>query len=530
MKRRLSVILSIILILNLFVFDIPVKADVPVPGYSELKELQQDIENGDNRTLNGIWKVLQPIGNAVGVIMNPIQTIEFIRDIVDPVGSSLPDYPSNGSNDDKANYISNYLIDNTTINDNSRNYTLNQNAKNLINSINQRYIDKVGLIYCHSFDINDAPGKFANRDLYLNTINLIKANPHKLAFINTKTSSYWVSFVTDNDLMLIYSQDYTYNGVHYPKVSFYSASNWNQVNLYNKYPTFKYDNTNNVYVQATDYQAPTNKLVALTGGLPILGFNSTFSNYGYFVSVSGDQIIPVYASTSVAQSESVGHKSYYVNNTVNNNFKNSTGDYTVNNDNSNHATYRNVTNYVDNSITNTGKEPSPNEIEIYIENVLPNNPTPTPTSIPDNPSGGLGSSVSGNSGGTASASATANNSGVNVTVNNNHNINFNVPGLSGNGTGSGSVSGNGNGSSNIFDWISDIGSVIGDFIKNVGELIADVVKGITETITTILADIPNIISVLVEFVYGGLPDELKAIVTLGITTVIFVGVIKMMRK
>ena len=71
---------------------------------------------------------------------------------------------------------------------------------------------------------------------------------------------------------------------------------------------------------------------------------------------------------------------------------------------------------------------------------------------------------------------------------------------------------------------------IGDFIKNVGQLLADVIKGISETITTVLSTLPNLLSGLVEFVYAGLPDELKALVTLGLTAVVLVSVIKILRK
>lgn len=181
----------------------------------------------------------------------------------------------------------------------------------------------------------------------------------------------------------------------------------------------------------------------------------------------------------------------------------------------NSITYSDVYNYITSNYDySTNTYPSPTETNNYID------------SFNDN-SNQNNNNNNGGSGGSGSVSNTNTNNN-NPVFNNNPNININlgIPTISGN-----TVSGNGSGGSGgVFDWISKIGSVIGDFIKNVGELLADVIKGISETITTVMEDVPTILSTIVNFVYGGLPDELKALVTLGLTCVVLVSVIKILRK
>lgn len=513
MKRYISIFCILTLILNIFIFLIPVKADgIPAPGYTELKEIQQDIENGDNRTLQDIWNTLQPIGSAIGVVMNPVQTIEFIRDIVDPVAETLPNYPTDGTQVEKDNFVSDYLINNTTINDSSKNYTLNQNARNLVNGVINNFISETGTYYVYSKELTGNAGIFPSTEAY---------QAFKQLCENYQTGNI-VTWQKQYNRALIISLSnnscvhYGYGGGDCDVINVYNNSNWQTISG----RIFDYDSVNKYYYDTGNTEWANPYMQKTQAG-------KAWNEYYWYgarmcFTFGGVHRYLVYKTLSSLQSSNVGEAPYYYNNTVNTNYNNTTGDFTVTTDNSNHATYSGVIEYNQQYYDDHSYYPTIENIENYIENVSSPTPTPTPTPTltPDNPSGG----------GNASASATANNSGVNVTVNNNHNISFNVPGLSGNGIGNGTVSGNGTGTGGIFDWISDIGGVIGEFIKNVGSLIADVIKGITETITTILADIPNIISVLVEFVYGGLPDELKAIVTLGITTVIFVGVIKMMRK
>ena len=265
-------------------------------------------------------------------------------------------------------------------------------------------------------------------------------------------------------------------------------------------------------------------------------FNMQSGGAAYPVSYGKTRIYKLYDSIDVYKSESLGESKYYINTTTYNNYKNSSGDYIVNNDNSNHATYGDVQTYIDDYHTENNVYPTPTQIEIYIEQVPAPTPTPTPTPTPDNPSGGGSGSSSTVSGGNASATATANggtasanNEGINITINNNHNINLGGgSGLSGN-----TVSGNGSGSSGgiggIFDFLSQIGDFLGSLIKNIGNVLADIVTGIGSVVSSLLEVIPTVFNDFLGGVLGWLPPELRALVTLSISAMIIVGLIKLFR-
>lgn len=226
----------------------------------------------------------------------------------------------------------------------------------------------------------------------------------------------------------------------------------------------------------------------------------------------------VFDSLNELKNYSRGVLPFYTNNTVYNTWDNSTGDYTVTTDNSNKASYGDITNYINSFNSENGYNPSPNDINVFIETYDPTI-TPTPTPNPNNPSGGGGS-----------ATATANNEGINVNVYNNHTINFGGGGsVSGNGTVSGNEIQDGGGVGNIFSFLSQIGDVLGSLIKNVGHVLAELVSGISETISALLEGIPTVFGDFMGALLGWLPEELRALITLGISAMIIVGVIKLFR-
>lgn len=267
----------------------------------------------------------------------------------------------------------------------------------------------------------------------------------------------------------------------------------------------------------------------------------TFSNILYS-SVSGNTLKPssdgytyscygacgnsfyVYYSTSAVQT-SPAQPYYYTKDSYNENItKDSYNTTTTSIDGS--LSYGDITNYINiYKENNDGNDPSPIDVNIYIETYIPPTPEPTPTPTPS-----TGTTISSNGvnvyiNNNPTASNTNNNSYTDNSTNNyttNNNFDFSSLGLSGN-----TVSGNGSGGSGgIFDWLGSVGKTLGNLIKGLGELISNLLEGIVETVTTVLSSLPNILTPLIEFVFGGLPEELQAMITLGITCVIMVAVIK----
>ena len=300
MKRFISIFCIFILFVNLFAFPITVKADsIPVPGYSELKDIQHDIENGDNRTLQDIWKVLQPIGQAVGVIMNPVQTIEFIRDIVDPVSEGMDGYPTNGTDTEKANYVSNYLNNNITINDSSKNYTLTGNSRAYIDSIISKYRENVGMEYGFSVPTMYNISNISNGDLYnaiRSTLNSVEDGKlATLVYSSYNSQSTYYIIVYTYDLIGLVA-----NGVGSGQLSrfttckVYSWSNWEQVtssNLTRYADVYKYDSNSKSFNQ-------------ITSGIPSLGSWSSVALCG---SPNYSNLNPYYCNNPTAWNSTESH-------------------------------------------------------------------------------------------------------------------------------------------------------------------------------------------------------------------------------
>lgn len=149
---------------------------------------------------------------------------------------------------------------------------------------------------------------------------------------------------------------------------------------------------------------------------------------------------------------------------------------TIDNSNSNNLTFGDITNYINSYNTENGSNPTPQQINIYIENNK------------DSGSGGGGSG--GDSGG-----------------------------------GSG---GSGDGSS-IWDFLSRLGEVLGGLIKNLGNMLTSLIDSIVTIINDVIGKIPQVFNGLLEVVFGGLPEDMRGIIILGITVMVVYGIIKVIR-
>lgn len=230
---------------------------------------------------------------------------------------------------------------------------------------------------------------------------------------------------------------------------------------------YVYDSTNHVYNESVSSN------VNSTGA----GLQKTTGNqmgaYGIFLSSTDYNQVLVFDTLVALKNYSVGNKPYYESDKWNS-YKNNSDNYTVDSSNSNNVTYGDVTNYVNNYYGQNGEYPSNPVINVYIEN--------------------------------------------------------NVPSGNGGDNGGGSGGSGGSGDLGIFDFLSRIGEVLGNLIKNLGNVLAELIEGISETITTLFESIPTVFSTFLQGVVGWLPPELLALLTLSISAMVIVGLIKMFRS
>lgn len=400
--------------------------------------------------------------------------------------------------------------------------TYNNNSRSMLNLFINETLNTSPSFYVYSYVVNTSATSFPEGTLYnaLKTV-LDTTDKNYINILYQYNNNYYLLTSNNTDIGFVYFSSWNNN----PRVKFYSYSSWDQISYFDKsiFTQYKYvsgsfvENTDNLTLQNNS----SNPVLSMIANSTVSGLGNGWDGIAYFVNRDSSHIFKVFRSYDDFRASSVGQSSFYVNNSVYNDWSTSTGDYTVTTDNSNKASYGDITSYIDSFNTENGRYPSDQEIFHWIEDYTPTvNPTPTPD--PDNPSG-TGSFVNNNN-----PSITNN-----PTFNNNPNINITLfPSVSDNGLNGGTVSGNGGQGSigNIFEWIGNLGNVIANLIKNVGEMIVNAFQGVIEAVTTILNGIPNILTPIIEFVFGGLPDELQALISLGITCIIFVGIIKVIKR
>lgn len=170
---------------------------------------------------------------------------------------------------------------------------------------------------------------------------------------------------------------------------------------------------------------------------------------------------------------------YYYNREVWQDFSTSSGDYTFTPTNINTVTYGDISDYVDNSYTDNSYYPDMSQINNWIENTNTDNIT--------NNGGGSG----GENGGDDSGSGT---------------------------------SGDG-----IFDFLSDLGGVLGNLIKNLGQAITNIIKGVADLVESIVTDLPTVFFDFIGAIFGWLPDEWVMLLSLSLACMLIWGIVKVIR-
>lgn len=429
------------------------------------------------------------------------------------------------------NKIAEYLVNNITINENDNSVTYNDNSREFLLSIVNEFLEENRYYYVYSNDIQYMEITSEGKRTLQQLVTSYQDNYD--CFIGYESSNFHFWAVPKDAVSYIYTGT-AYSGLTVVAKAYNSQTyHWNATKIEGliKYtvsgsgtatqvdvPSYSNSNsdhsvgTNNFMVEKKAYRDDEYKASSTRAGIA-----NTWRN-GTFVTMDRYEEKLVFGSYLMMQEYNRGNLPYYVNKTVYNNFTNSTGDYTVTYDNSNKATYNDVTNYIDNRHTETNNYPESPDIDDWIIRYNPSNPVINDPTEPNNPGSG--------SGGGASATANATNGDVNVTVNNNHYFNF------GGSVSDNSVSDNDlgfGGSVWDFSWISSIGQTLGNLISNLGSAISNLIRGIAEVLEGLVETIPTVFGDFIGMLLGWLPPELRALVTLGFVAMIMFGLVKVIR-
>lgn len=438
-----------------------------VPAFA-VENAVQDIVDFENDVLRGYDKLLQ----YAGMIIDPAITAtrssyQFVKDRLVALGLV--------SDSATVEDVQHFFDDNITVSPHSDSHHQNVEYKSPLNIYIQNEMSSIisdsGYTYLYSFNLINSISAFGNGDQY----NALR----RWIVANDDGKSYLFYFLKSNTLYAIkfYNQD-----IGFVQTSIFgdmrtvdptSYANWTSINLFtqqsgqNGFYYFVYNGDSKEFVSVNSIN--TGSVRYMTTNI-----NSSINNQhdkGYFMSVNKNSVYKVFKSVNDLKLGSQGLSPYYVSDSYNT-YKNVSGSYnTTTYDNS--VTYGDVTNYINSFNTENGRPPTPNEIQIHID------------------TGGGGSG--GDSGG-----------------------------------GSGGSGGSGD-SSSIWDFLSRLGEVLGGLIKNLGNMLTSLIDSIITIINDVVGKIPDIFTGLLNLVFGGLPEDIRAIIILGITVMVVYGIIKVIR-
>lgn len=439
-------------------------------------------------------------------------TVDFLINLLpDDIVESLG---SNPSEESVLDAVQNFIINNQSV---SNNNIINDNSINtgIVNFANY-YQDQNKYYVLHPFDMNKN-----NNKIYWSNPDSLQA---VIDLINQYKDDYYISYFGSNLynqqtqlILLINKSNVVFacntpgatalvgNDMYIPFYLLDKSGNrvyYNSTGVENILLVKQYDSTNHVYIDGS-----LNKMNVGAGGvkglLPLdgvyLGPGSTMGSYwqadgtngtkqiGKLLTTGNDEAI-VYKNYSTYAATVDGAQPYYFNSQVWQDFSSSQGDYTLTSSNINTVTYGDTVSYINDYHDTNNNYPDNSTVNNWIE-----------TTNNNNSGGGSGDDSGGGSGGSGSDD-----------------------------------------SGSIFDWLKTLGKAIGDLISGVGNFLSEIVAGlvdaitnlldaITTLITGVLESLTNIFSGLIEFIFAGLPDDIRNVLSLALTVAILISVLKLIR-
>lgn len=363
--------------------------------------------------------------------------------------------------------------------------TNNTNVNTFIKNISNQYVNDNKYYLGYSLDLQ-------YYDLPADIITFVQDNDNQLVFIKRVYNGYFVftdNTLNTNDYGFVYNSKGTeiYSTLPYNLTTFngYSRGDPGYQNPYADGVSV-YFWQNGVFTKVTHRAGNYNYVYAW--------FNFMERNYTYratdwdfpdwtntwdVVCVSYGHVkeIPIYGTKSLLESSERGTMPYYYNNTVWQDFSQSTGDYTFSPTNINTVTYGDTVTYINDYHDTNNNYPDNSTVNNWINNTNEENIT--------NNGGGSGGDDSGG--------------------------------------------GSGSGTDGIFDFLSDLGAVLGNLIKNLGQAITNIIKGISDLVTSIVTDLPTVFFDFIGAIFGWLPDEWVTLLSLSLAAMLIWGIVKVIR-
>ena len=448
---------------------------LPAEMISVMADLYDAMEGTQTLSQSIIKEFVNRSFDSVGFLIDEAGvTIQKIKDAIHGVDNNFDN--NNASDRDVADWI----LNNVTNNNGVISYGTQYNA--FINQYNQDYVSNNPQIG-YTFNLQLSSGNGMSASVKSAIAELCNDYPDCAILIYTANYSQSINaycYKNDGNLYGVVSSSSGSNRL----IKIYLAESSNNVVTVDKFTA----DTNNFY--NFTYDSTAEKFILdetpITGQIDYVGFLSTQSNVGITVGTFNNapsfynksiMQIPIFgtvqALTTYVNNTGVGKYPYYYNNSTWSNFvNNSSSSYTVDNSNINTVTYGDTISYINDYHDTNNNYPNSNNIGTWIEN----------QNI-DNSGGGSG----------------------------------------------GGGSGGGSGNTGIFDFLSEIGQVLGNLIKNLGKVLTDLISSISEIVSDLFEVIPTVFGDFLSGLFGWLPEDLRALIILGISAMVIVGLVKLIR-
>ena len=371
-KKVIHIFLSFLLILStVIVHPVEAWATLPnVPGGSTpnvplpLLSIYETLRDGYNDGATPFDFIKESIKNS-GFLSPEIPALSDLSSLDQYITGNAPDLKGD-TPEDTAKNVSQFIVNNTTVSDNS--VKINSNVKNFNNNLINNYIGNSGYITGYTCNIN-------SNNIYSSYKNAI------LSFLEQYQNDYYVFIWNSGNYLAIVPKNEFY-GVLSGQDSYLYTVDTNVLSDVGYQPQFRFYNGS--YIE----NGTINSFTGIKALVKEKDSGSFDLNYVNIIS-NGSFPFPIYTNESNASHI----RPFYYNNDVWTNYSNSEGDWTFTPTNINTVTYGDTVTYINDYHDTNNNYPDNSTVNTWIENTNEENITNN-----NNGNGGSGGDDSGGSG------------------------------------------------------------------------------------------------------------------------------------
>ncbi len=378
-----------------------------------------------------------------------------------------PYFPNDATSETVFNDMQDFLVDNTTTTDVS--VTFSDDMIDWLKFYHDDIIANASVYYGNTTDLTSMVNQFQDGAYYNGIKDYCIAHSDKIVLLDNGTKSVCCVDWQPNYAML---QNAYFDGAgqYAYRGYLYNMDTWQNITGSSMSDFMIWDSNSSEFVSASDQFYGFDWLYSI-----LMQNNYLVGNiYKQMITYNKQVQFKCYKTLADLQNGSQGLQPFYYNNSTWQDFSNNQNTtYTIDNSNSNNTTYGQIGDYIADSYNNGGY-PSVNTTNNWIED--------NSTNIQN---GGGGSSDDNGGGGSSS--------------------------------------------DGIFDFLSDLGAVLGNLISNLGTAITEIISGIADLITSIITELPLMFTDFLGALFGWLPAEWVALLGLGLVCMLIWGVVKIFR-